>query len=174
MSMRDIKKISGQHWGSTVFVIGCSVAGALLGRYMLFDSLGQMHLANAKKQALPDAPFIVPAAPPETMKNEQDLSQEDGSKSTIGLSELRVWEVAVKQPLPPRKEPLTPPRWRIVGVTSVGSEKSVLLLFENQPATETRKIGEKLPGGAKIVEIAQDQLKISLNGQLMKLNLRKQ
>lgn len=174
MLMLNIKKFSSQQWVAIIFIIGCAVVGALLGRYVLFDSLTQMRSENERKQALPDPAFIVPAAPPEKVKKDEILSAEDASKGSVDPGELRVWEVTVRQPLPPRKEALTPPRWRIVGVTSVGNEKSVLLLFENQPATEIRKIGEKLPGGAKIVEIAQDQLKISLNGQLMKLNLRKQ
>lgn len=87
---------------------------------------------------------------------------------------MRAWEVTARQPLPPRKEPLTPPRWRIVGVTMAGKDKNVLLLFEGQTTAEAKKVGDALPGGAKIVQITQDELRISLNGQFMKLNLRKQ
>ncbi|MFZ6749294.1 hypothetical protein ACO0K8_09985 [Undibacterium sp. Ren11W] len=105
--------------------------------------------------------------PPRTAEAEEEVLGTDPAQ-------LRVWEAAVRQPMSPRKEPLTPPVWRIVGVTVIGNEKNVLLLFGKQPATETRKIGDQLPGGAKIVQISQDHLQISLNGQLMKLNLRKQ
>lgn len=174
MIMLNLKKISSQQWIAAFFVLGCAVVGALSGRYVLLSSFAQMRLESDQKQTQSDPAFVVPTAPPEKVKKDEKPNGEDVQKVAADLGELRVWEVAVRQPLPPRKEALTPPRWRIVGVTSVGSEKSVLLLFENQPATETRKIGEKLPGGARIVEIAQDQLKISLNGQLMKLNLRKQ
>lgn len=172
--MLNLKKIFSKQWVASFFVIACTVIGALLGRYVLFDSLVQTRFESQQKQTQLDPAFLVPAAPPEKIAKDEKKSAENAQKATTDLSELRVWEVAVRQPLPPRKEALTPPRWRIVGVTSVGNEKSVLLLFDNQPATEARKIGEKLPGGAKIVEIAQDQLKISLNGQIMKLNLRKQ
>lgn len=92
----------------------------------------------------------------------------------VDLADLRIWELTARQPLPPRKEPLTAPGWKIVGVTSVGDETSVLLLFDKQTATETRKVGDLLPGGARIVQITQDALRIVLNSQYMKLSVRKQ
>ncbi|WP_422946496.1 hypothetical protein [Undibacterium sp. Ren11W] len=122
---------------------------------------------KTSKTAEPEPAFLVPPMPPRTAEAEEEVLGTDPAQ-------LRVWEAAVRQPMSPRKEPLTPPVWRIVGVTVIGNEKNVLLLFGKQPATETRKIGDQLPGGAKIVQISQDHLQISLNGQLMKLNLRKQ
>ncbi|MCU6434935.1 hypothetical protein LPB67_14250 [Undibacterium sp. Jales W-56] len=184
MNMLNLNKLSRRQWGAIVFVLVCCGASIFLGRYAVIESLNEMQRENAEKLPQSDLVFALPIVPLEkdvSIKSDKSNSEirlnkdpKDAPKDIVDLTALRIWEIAVRQPLPPRKDPLTPPRWRIVGVTSVGVEKSVLLLFENQPATEAKKIGDKLPGGAKIIEIAQDHLKISLNGQSMKLNLRKQ
>lgn len=114
-----------------------------------------------------DAVFVLPPRPPMA----PDQPQEE---VLANLADSRIWEVTARQPLPPRKEPLTAPGWKIVGVTSVGDETSVLLLFDKQTTTEARKVGDLLPGGAKIVQITQDALRIVLNSQYMKLSVRKQ
>lgn len=180
MNMKfNFKKISRQQLLAAGVILAGVIAGAVAGFFSI-STANMVQQNSADETAQKDAPFVLPAAPPEKKAivpvNEDATPQaaKSAQKAEEELADQRMWEVTAKQPLPPRKEPMTPPRWRVVGITSVGSLKSVLLLFENQPVTEARGIGDKLPGGAKIVDIAQDHLKIVLNGQTMKLNLRKQ
>jgi len=177
--MLSLKKISKQQLiAAGVILIGV-VAGAVAGFFSI-SATGLAPQNNADETSQKDAPFVLPASPPAkkiitpVTEDATQVAAKNAQKAEEELADQRMWEATARQPLPPRKEPMTPPRWRVVGITSVGSVKSVLLLFENQPVTEARGIGDKLPGGAKIVDIAQDHLKIVLNGQTMKLNLRKQ
>lgn len=181
--MFNLKKITRQQWIGIGVILVCIVFGIALGMYRLSANLRESQRNNEEKAVQADVGFVLPIAPPEAKtpslieKSANDTKEVDTTAVKVDLidqSELRVWEVAARQTLPPRKEPLTARRWRVVGVTAVGDVKNVLLLFENQPATVVLKTGDKLPGGAKITQIAQDHLQISLNGQLMKLNLRKQ
>jgi hypothetical protein len=167
MANVNLKSLSRQHLFAAIGLLVCAAIGASLGWASMSASLKTISLQKSQKHTEPEAAFLLPPMPPQAV---------DAEEVVIGAdpAQLRVWEMAVRQPMPPRKEPLTPPVWRIVGVTVIGNEKNVLLLFGKQPATEARKIGDQLPGGAKIVQISQDHLQISLNGQLMKLNLRKQ
>jgi len=181
--MYNLNKISRQQLIGAACLIGVFIICAMLGRYQVQGELSHQLEAGQNKAQQTDPHFVLPANPPGSPVEVQKRgageattvkSQQDAANDELDMVEARVWEIAAKQPLPPRKEPLTPARWRIVGVTAVGDEKSVLVFFENQPMPEIRKVGEKLPGGAKIIEIAQDHLKILLNGQIMNLSLRKQ
>lgn len=143
----------------------CTAAGLLAGLCAgAIASAGPAHGAREQNQ---DSAFAMPVAPPKAAAEAEDAAAVDPRI-------LRSWEATARQPLPPRKEPLTPPGWKIVGVTIAGKERNVLILFDNQKTTELRKIGDALPGGAKIVQISQDELQLALNGQLMKLSLHKQ
>jgi hypothetical protein len=150
-----------------LIVLCCGVAGSAWGWYQVSASQQDYERNNAGKLARQDSAFVMPPAPPE---------KAEITDAALDPLALRVWEITARQPLalPPRKEPLTPPTWKIVGVTTIGSEKNVLLLFENQTAADIKKIGDRLPGGAKIVDITQDHLRLLLNGQHLKLSLLKQ
>jgi hypothetical protein len=165
--MVNLKSISRHHLIVGGVLLVCGLAGAILGRISMTNSLDALQLSEMQKTIVAEPAFVLPPAAPEYDKAEELASIPDTGES-------RIWEATVRQAMPPRKEPLTPPGWRIVGVTTIGNEKNALLLFDKQPATEVRKIGDKLPGGAKIIDILPDHLQISLNGQIMKLNLRKQ
>lgn len=167
VTMLNLHKISRQQAIALIILVACGVLGAVMGWANMSGTINSASQSSTPKAQEPEGTFVLQSAPLEKVATNEVVPATDPA-------ELQIWEVAARQALPPRKEPLTPPLWRIVGVTAVGDEKSVLLLFANQPATEARKIGDKLPGGAKIVQISQDHLQISLNGQLMKLNLRKQ
>ncbi len=167
VTMSNVKAVSRPQVIALLALLACAVIGAALGWVSMSASIEPVSQLSVQKAPEADASFVLQSAP---------IEKTEASKVVLPAdpTELQIWEQTARLALPPRKEPLTPPRWRIVGVTAVGEEKSVLLLFANQPATEARKVGDKLPGGAKIVQISQDHLQISLNGQLMKLNLRKQ
>ena len=155
---------------TAILVIACGLAGAAWGWYAWKTAFNNIMHANAKKISKQDAVFLLPPRPPVVLDQPPDQSKE----AMANITDLRIWEVSVRQPLPPRKEPMTAPGWKIVGVTSVGTDTNVLLLFDKQIDIEARKVGDLLPGGAKIIQISQDALRIFLNGQYMQLSIRKQ
>ena len=160
------RSVSRKNLWTAIIVIACGLAGAAWGWYVSKAAFNTKMHANAQKILKQDAVFILPPRPP--------VAPDKPIEMTANLTDLRIWEFTARQPLPPRKEPLTAPGWKIVGVTSVGTDTNVLLLFDKQIDIEARKVGDLLPGGAKIIQISQDALRIFLNGQYMKLSIRKQ
>jgi len=150
--------------GIASIVLACCIVGAAWGWYDIAQAQQQLAQEQAGRPVRPEPALHLPPAPPDP----DELAERE-----IDPADQSIWELATKEPLAVRKEPLTPPNWKIVGVTGAGDDKSVLLLYENQPTVEIRKIGEKLPGGAKIVDITQDYLRILLDGKPLKLSLRK-
>jgi hypothetical protein len=145
----------------------CGLAGATWGWFASKATFKDIVLVSLQKKSQQDAAFILPSSPPMVFEQPKEEAPTD-------FSTLRIWEVTAHQPLPPRKEPLTGPNWKVVGVTSVDADASILLLFDKQTEVETRKVGDLLPGGAKIVKITQDAVRIYLNKETMELRLRKQ
>lgn len=165
--MAAIGFVSRKNIITAAIVLACGLAGAAWGWYSSMSAAGEMARELTRKLPQQDAVFVLPPRPPV-------VSDPSENEDPADLAELRIWEITARQPLPPRKEPLTAPRWKIVGVTTVGDDTEVLILFDKQTITETRRVGDLLPGGAKIVQISQDELRIILNGQTMKLSIRKQ
>ena len=89
------------------------------------------------------------------------------------IAQTRLWGGGVgagTAPLPTDEAPLTAPDWRISGVYSEGSGKNVALLsFDGLPLAAQQqqqlRVGDKLPGGAKILAITPDRVCILLNGK---------
>lgn len=67
-------------------------------------------------------------------------------------------------------ESLTPPNWRIVGVTANNGQSTVLLQIEGKPL-QSLQVNDLLPGGAKILHISPEQLRIQLNGKKLALRI---
>lgn len=72
------------------------------------------------------------------------------------------------------EKPLTPPDWRIVGVFVEGQQRGVLVATEGQPLPATLRIGDALPGGAKIVDIGNERICLLLNGRRVSLSTYRQ
>lgn len=68
------------------------------------------------------------------------------------------------------EKPLTPPDWRLAGVYSEAGQLALLILTEGQPAPQTLRVGDSLPGGAKILAITSDRVTIALQGRRMYLS----
>ncbi|HXA47485.1 MAG TPA: type II secretion system protein N, partial [Burkholderiaceae bacterium] len=66
--------------------------------------------------------------------------------------------------IPLDEKPLTAPNWRIIGVVSAGKESYALVAVDGQPMQQI-KVGEKLPGDIKIVNMTADHVCILLNGK---------
>lgn len=65
------------------------------------------------------------------------------------------------------------PAWRFMGLMSVGTEKMVMIAVEKQPDRQL-KIGDLLPGGAKILDINPDALCVQIEGKKRLLPLYQQ
>ena len=67
---------------------------------------------------------------------------------------------------------LTPPDWRIAGVFSQGGKPVALLNIDELPPRQQQlHVGDKLPGGAKILAITPDRLCILLGGKKRSLTI---
>lgn len=64
-----------------------------------------------------------------------------------------------------------PVRWRLTGTYSRGAEAFVLVSLDGRPA-EPLRVGDSLPGGARILEIGQDRICILINGRKRALEVR--
>lgn len=62
-----------------------------------------------------------------------------------------MWEAAYLRPPVTSGEPLTPPRWVIVGVANRGDQQIVMVQRGSDPTPHYYKVGDTLPGGARIV-----------------------
>lgn len=54
--------------------------------------------------------------------------------------------------------------WSLTGSYSIGGQSFVLIRFDNKTA-EPLKVGDSLPGGARILDIQQDKLCILIDGK---------
>ena len=87
-------------------------------------------------------------------------------KAVASITQANLWGTVATA----TQAPLNEPEWRFAGVAVNGSEKTVIISAENQPLQMLR-IGDQLPGGAKILRINEDHLCLSINGKKRKLDL---
>lgn len=94
------------------------------------------------------------------------ITPQKPEKFVASINDANLWGAveAAKQ------GPLNEPEWRFAGVTVNGSEKFVMVSVENQPL-QLLKIGDPLPGGARILSVNDDHLCLSINGKSRKLDL---
>ncbi|MBI1891036.1 MAG: hypothetical protein HYS18_10340 [Burkholderiales bacterium] len=172
--MADTNNLS-RNWAlGGIIVAACGLLGATLGWISASTSQGNSDIAALSKNQKQDPAFVLPPPPPPIAEKVEQTEKTEKSDKPDDTTSLRIWELSARQPLPPRKEPLTPPNWKIVGVSTIGKDKNVIILFDNQTTGEILKVGDKLPGGAKIVDIFSDRLRLILNGQPMTLSLSEQ
>ena len=125
------------------------------------------------------APADLP--PLRTVKSSEDawqLSQPASIDADAALSEInraRLWRSAAapEAGLPAQEAPaLTPPDWRIAGVFTQGGKPVALLNIDELPPRQQQlRVGDKLPGGAKILAITPDRLCILLGGKKRSLTI---
>lgn len=85
------------------------------------------------------------------------------------ISDANLWGVVVAAANVPAA-PLNAPEWRFVGVFNDGKEPHVMISIDKKPAVSL-KVGEELPGGAKILKIHDDQICVLVNGQKRALGI---
>jgi hypothetical protein len=125
------------------------------------------------------APADLP--PLRTVKSSDDswqLSQPTSIASDAALSEINrvgLWRSAAAPgatALVQDPPALTPPDWRIAGVFSQGDKPVALLIFDELPPRQQQlRVGDKLPGGAKILAITPDRVCILLGGKKRSLTI---
>jgi hypothetical protein len=69
-----------------------------------------------------------------------------------------LWEFQLRQPIPPREPPLTPPPWRLVGSATTGPVKQLIILRQGKTAPEFYVKGDSLPGGYVVGEITDEDV----------------
>lgn len=69
-------------------------------------------------------------------------------------------------------KPDEPPdiHWRFVGIGGSEKERAVLIQYLNKPV-QILKVGDILPGGAKIMKIGEDRLCLLINGKRRALEI---
>ena len=127
---------------------------------------------------------------PSTLPKARSLSAQDGAwqldtpasvtsdDALSVISQRRLWGStgALGQPVgalaAANEKPLTPPDWRVAGVISERGSPAVLVTTEGplQPPPQALRVGDSLPGGAKILAIRSDRIILSLNGQRLSLS----
>jgi hypothetical protein len=124
------------------------------------------------------APADLP--PLRTVKSSEDpwqLSQPASIASDAALSAINragLWRSgAAPAAMPTQEAPaLTPPDWRIAGVYAEGGKQVALLNIDELPPRQQQlRVGDKLPGGAKILAITPDRVCILLGGKKRSLTI---
>lgn len=123
---------------------------------LLHDNLGTLSIAAAAITAavcwmgveLPHQPTPRPL-PPEKW-NLPALDETNSKQAIDTINTRNLWGVTVAAEAP------KPPDWNVVGITTTGSERLVLVAYENKPVA-TLRVGDTLPDETKIVEIEKDR-----------------
>lgn len=67
-----------------------------------------------------------------------------------GSALLQMWDLGAQSEWAVRPAPLSPRNWRISGVVQRGEQTQAIVQFDGDPAPKFFKIGDTLPGGAKL------------------------
>lgn len=97
------------------------------------------------------------------------LPETDLRKSAETITAKNLWGAVI----PAQQVPLNDPEWHFVGAVKNGPEHYVLIRVEQNPV-ETLKVGDSLPGGAKILKIGEDRLCVLVNGKKRALGIYRQ
>ena len=88
-------------------------------------------------------------------------------KSVAAIGAANLWGAVVQTT---STASLNDPEWRFSGVTVNGQEKLVMITIEGL-AMQTLKVGDLLPGGAKITKISDDHICLLIKGKNRTLDL---
>jgi len=142
-------------------------AGVASGLIASGDGSSTAPSARTGTTAVPPAPATAdtgqgPEAAERSVGSGRPL--QPGSRQTAGAPgsppELRwpLWEFQLRQPIPPREPPLTPPPWRLVGSATTGPVKQLIILRQGKTAPEFYVKGDSLPGGYVVGEITDEDV----------------
>lgn len=151
------------------------VAGLVLGLSAIVGASGWLAWEQARRQsdlALVGAsstsmaqsrPLALPLPPgSEPRPGEAPATQDRSGPVPPGGFPLDVlqemWEVALQTPYKVSEKPVTPEDWFITGVFTRGTEQLVMVQRDSDPKPQFRKVGETLPGGARIVWVRPNEI----------------
>lgn len=95
------------------------------------------------------------------------LATKQPDKNIAAINTANLWGSTVQAEV---GAPLNEPEWRFAGLTVSGAEKRILISTNNLPP-QPLKVGDSLPGGAKILEINDDHLCLLIRGKHRKLDI---
>lgn len=97
--------------------------------------------------------------------NRQNVRAPMPAGSAPAQADLRwpLWEFQLRQPIPPRDPPLTPPPWRLIGATLSKSGWQVVILRQGNASPEYFAVGAVLPGGYRIRAITDEDVTFDIN-----------
>lgn len=164
-------------WGTLVLIGLGGVAGAGWVGYQQQLTSGSSEAtateARADRAASGPASDTLAAAtapPRSTAPVRREASARRGNSagaaaSAAGQPELRwpLWDFQLRQPVPPRDPPLTPPAWRLVGATLSSDGWKVVILRQGNTTPEYFGVGAVLPGGYKIQAITDEDVTFDIN-----------
>lgn len=107
--------------------------------------------AAAASEAASGAPIGLSIAPAARVRR-------SGAAGTEAGLAWPLWEFQLRQPIPPRDPPLTPPSWRLIGATSAGGNRSLIIQRQGRNEPEYFRTGDTLPGGYVVGEITDEDV----------------
>lgn len=120
--------------------------------------------------SVPRPPATTPVPPPVRIAPARNASPTAAGKAAPAASSASqpvltwpLWEFQLRQPIPPRDPPLTPPSWRLIGATQTRDGWKVVVLRQGTTIPEYFGIGASLPGGYKIRAITEEDVTFDIN-----------
>lgn len=98
------------------------------------------------------------------------IVRQPGDKSLAVITANKLWGDAGSAN-PATAVSLNDPEWRFSGITQSGGEKMLLIMQDGKLLDQPLKIGDRLPGGAKILAIYDDHLCILVDGKKRTLGI---
>lgn len=108
----------------------------------------------------PEPPRVSAKAAEEPWEMPQSKTANIDPKTIDAIASRNLWgEVVAAKP-----DEAPDIHWRFVGVGGSEKERTVLIQYLNKPI-KTLKVGDMLPGEAKIMNIGEDRLCVLINGK---------
>lgn len=132
-------------------------------------SAGEVVLATSKYAAPPEVvdPTSATPTPTSSVKATQAASAKPDDVKPAGWTasstDLKLlWEINASADWAVSPTPLSPPNWRVVGVVQRGNQSQAIVQVDNDPTPRFFKLGDTLPGGAKLTSVAPDLIKVTI------------
>ena len=129
-------------------------------------SIGARTASASVSTATPARP--VPAAP--TMTAAAAATPAPTRTESATQPQWPIWEFRLRQPIPPREPSLTPPGWRLVGAVQNGGQWRLIIQTQGKPEPQFLKVGDTLPGGARIVAINEEDVTLQRGARQLVLS----
>lgn len=145
---------------------------ALRGAVLTLNSLLLVGLAYTLTLLI----FALRAAPQTTLPPPPTHPQPQHPLPTTDLAKLQSWQPFGTLDTNERPPPTTRLNLRLMGVFAAppNSPWALALLAEGEQSARSYRIGDQLPGGARLQHVAADHVLIERHGRLEKLSLQQQ